>query len=380
MSVGKSGPSEEALLAGVRAGDVAAFETVYRRHVGAVRGGLAAGAGGADLPPWLDLEVFRMLLERIDELPSGVAFGSTLESLASELASAGTSALAKRPAGPRPKRRVDPAADVERRLRAALELRLAVLRRGPVCERFAAHRDAGELVEAARHAASCATCGADRSTSAGAPARVLFVSGAGAGRAVEVHDRLCVGRECGGVDEAQRLVVEDPEVSRSHFEIVVEPDGGQATVKDTSRNGTLLDGAPLEPGRRAVLKHGALLRAGAVELRFEAGGDGGEHGLGETLDVAEAVGLVSAARGAAAGDATLDALGQRERQVLTLVARGASDEAIADQLTASVSAVEADTRNAFAKLGVAGTADERRRVRAVIADLGGADGEPAPAQ
>jgi DNA-binding NarL/FixJ family response regulator len=66
----------------------------------------------------------------------------------------------------------------------------------------------------------------------------------------------------------------------------------------------------------------------------------------------------------------LDDLTDRERAVLSLVAEGRSNRAIANQLYLSPRAVERHVQAVFQKLGLADSADDNRRVLAVLALLG----------
>ncbi|WP_028852342.1 response regulator transcription factor [Thermocrispum municipale] len=65
----------------------------------------------------------------------------------------------------------------------------------------------------------------------------------------------------------------------------------------------------------------------------------------------------------------LDQLTPRERDVLELMAQGLSNSAIATKLVVSHGAVEKHIGNIFAKLGLDGSSDEHRRVRAVLTYL-----------
>jgi DNA-binding NarL/FixJ family response regulator len=65
----------------------------------------------------------------------------------------------------------------------------------------------------------------------------------------------------------------------------------------------------------------------------------------------------------------LDTLTERERDVLTLMAEGRSNRAIAAQLYMSPKTVETHVGVIFAKLGLALAADDHRRVLAVLAFL-----------
>ncbi len=65
----------------------------------------------------------------------------------------------------------------------------------------------------------------------------------------------------------------------------------------------------------------------------------------------------------------IDVLTPREREVLGLMAQGLTNVAIAKSLTVSDGAVEKHVGNIFAKLGLEPSAEEHRRVRAVLTFL-----------
>jgi DNA-binding NarL/FixJ family response regulator len=66
----------------------------------------------------------------------------------------------------------------------------------------------------------------------------------------------------------------------------------------------------------------------------------------------------------------IDALSERERDILTLMAEGRSNAAIAGALFVTEKAVSKHTNNIFAKLDLPQAPDDNRRVRAVLAWLG----------
>ena len=66
----------------------------------------------------------------------------------------------------------------------------------------------------------------------------------------------------------------------------------------------------------------------------------------------------------------LDELTERERSVLTLIAEGRSNRAIAKQLYLSPRAVERHVQGIFQKLSLPDSEDTNRRVLAVLALLG----------
>jgi DNA-binding NarL/FixJ family response regulator len=66
----------------------------------------------------------------------------------------------------------------------------------------------------------------------------------------------------------------------------------------------------------------------------------------------------------------LDELTERERGVLSLIAEGRSNRAIAKQLFLSPRAIERHVQAIFQKLRLPGSEDDNRRVLAVLALLG----------
>jgi len=72
-------------------------------------------------------------------------------------------------------------------------------------------------------------------------------------------------------------------------------------------------------------------------------------------------------------------LTERELEVLRLMALGDSNRAIAERLVVSLRTVEGHSRNILTKLLIPDTADDNRRVKAVLAYLralgGGADAD-----
>ncbi|MBV8966672.1 MAG: FHA domain-containing protein, partial [Mycobacteriaceae bacterium] len=85
-----------------------------------------------------------------------------------------------------------------------------------------------------------------------------------------IFDQLFVGRECVGISEPRRLVIPDPEISRTHLEIRLDPASDQAFIIDTSSNGTLLNGARLERAVPLRIRPGDDILIGDVELTFHS--------------------------------------------------------------------------------------------------------------
>jgi DNA-binding NarL/FixJ family response regulator len=130
---------------------------------------------------------------------------------------------------------------------------------------------------------------------------------------------------------------------------------------------------------------------GYVLALFESGSDGRAYLLKERVhDLQE---LTAALRAVSSGGSVIDpkivdvlvaarelaALSSRERAVLAEMAQGKSNVAIADSMQLSKRAVEKHTHAIFAKLGLTGSAEISRRVKAALLFLAGADRRDPPA-
>ena len=89
---------------------------------------------------------------------------------------------------------------------------------------------------------------------------------------------------------------------------------------------------------------------------------------GTALD-REVVAELMSARRAERGDGALDALTPREHEVLTLMAEGRTNAAIARELVVTAGAVEKHISNLFGKLDLPASDDDHRRVLAVLTFL-----------
>jgi len=69
------------------------------------------------------------------------------------------------------------------------------------------------------------------------------------------------------------------------------------------------------------------------------------------------------------GRSPLDALTERERYVLALMAEGRSNQAIRDRLSLNDKTIETHVHNIVGKLELPATADDHRRVLAVLSYL-----------
>jgi class 3 adenylate cyclase len=93
---------------------------------------------------------------------------------------------------------------------------------------------------------------------------VVVASGSPQERAVRVDGRLFVGRECAGVDEAHRLLVEEAAVSRDHAEIRLL--AREVSLVDRSTNGTRVNGRLIERDEWHPLHDGDVVAVGSAEL------------------------------------------------------------------------------------------------------------------
>jgi adenylate cyclase len=98
---------------------------------------------------------------------------------------------------------------------------------------------------------------------------VLALDGPGE-RPAPVYDWLAVGRECAGVDERHRLLIDDPAVSRTHLELRLDVDLDQAWLTDLSTNGTRLNGQRIQRSVPVRIRPGDRVRLGPAELEFRS--------------------------------------------------------------------------------------------------------------
>ncbi len=85
-----------------------------------------------------------------------------------------------------------------------------------------------------------------------------------------VYDWVVVGRECAGVEERHRLLIEHPAISRMHLEVRLDFEGDQAWLTDHSTNGTRLNGKRIERSIPVTIKPGDRIRLGQAELQFRS--------------------------------------------------------------------------------------------------------------
>lgn len=126
------------------------------------------------------------------------------------------------------------------------------------------------------------------------PARLIVTrDGAEAGW-TPVYDWVAVGRECAGVDERHRLLIDDPAISRTHLQLRLDLDLDEAWLTDHSTNGTRLNGQRIERSIPVRIKPGDRVRLGQAELefqswRFTAAEGTGEPGVGRDRKTAREI-------------------------------------------------------------------------------------------
>jgi adenylate cyclase len=87
-------------------------------------------------------------------------------------------------------------------------------------------------------------------------------------QSIPVFDHLFVGRECSGIDDEHRFLIDDGSVSRTHVELHLDRAQNCAWLTDRSTNGTRLNGARMERSVPVQIMPGDLVEVGPVEFQF----------------------------------------------------------------------------------------------------------------
>ncbi len=87
-------------------------------------------------------------------------------------------------------------------------------------------------------------------------------------QSIPIHDHLFVGRECNGIDNEHRYLIEDDRVSRSHMELRLDRAQNQAWLIDRSTNGTKLNGTRIERSVPVQILPGDLVEVGSFQFQF----------------------------------------------------------------------------------------------------------------
>lgn len=84
---------------------------------------------------------------------------------------------------------------------------------------------------------------------------------------LRVEDRVFLGRVCAGAPLGKRMVIDDVNVSRDHAVVTLR--AGQLFIRDTSRNGTRVNGVRISPGVEQRLCRGDVIQIGAWQVTVE---------------------------------------------------------------------------------------------------------------
>lgn len=87
-------------------------------------------------------------------------------------------------------------------------------------------------------------------------------------QSIPIPDDLFVGRECSGIDNEHRFLIDDISVSRTHAEVHLDAGQNQAWLVDRSTNGTWLNGARMERSVPVQIMPGDRVQIGPVEFQF----------------------------------------------------------------------------------------------------------------
>lgn len=89
----------------------------------------------------------------------------------------------------------------------------------------------------------------------------------GATQVLQVQDRVFLGRVCAGAPHDKRIVIDDANVSRDHAVVTLQTD--QLFIRDTSRNGTRVNGVRISPGVEQRLCRGDVIHIGSWQISVE---------------------------------------------------------------------------------------------------------------
>jgi class 3 adenylate cyclase len=88
-------------------------------------------------------------------------------------------------------------------------------------------------------------------------------------RVVPITGRLFVGRTCAGASASPHLLLDDPAISRDHFELRVDQADGVVLV-DRSTNGTRVNGRKVQRDEPLPLTDGDFVEVGTIRLSFRS--------------------------------------------------------------------------------------------------------------
>jgi len=88
-------------------------------------------------------------------------------------------------------------------------------------------------------------------------------------RVVPIIGRLFVGRASAGASASPHLLLDDPAISRAHFELHVDPADGVVLV-DRSTNGTRVNGRRVQREESLSLTDGDFVEVGTIRMSFRS--------------------------------------------------------------------------------------------------------------
>jgi class 3 adenylate cyclase len=88
-------------------------------------------------------------------------------------------------------------------------------------------------------------------------------------RVVPIIGRLFVGRTSAGANGSPHLLLDDPAISRDHFELRVDPTDG-VVLLDRSTNGTRVNGRRVQRDEPLSLTDGDFVEVGTIRLSFRS--------------------------------------------------------------------------------------------------------------
>jgi class 3 adenylate cyclase len=111
----------------------------------------------------------------------------------------------------------------------------------------------------------------------------------GTGGGVLLEDRVFVGRTCRGVDENRRILIRDANVSRDHA--VVTRFGNKLFIRDSSRNGTRVNGVRLTGGTDQPLYNGDRIDIGPYRINVVVDNSDADQTLDDDTFVTQTISL-----------------------------------------------------------------------------------------
>jgi class 3 adenylate cyclase len=181
---------------------------------------------------------------------------------------------------------------------------------------------------------------------------LVLSEGGSNNRVVPIIGRLLVGRKSGGKSAPSQLLLDDPAVSREHFELRADPVDG-VVLLDRSTNGTRVNGHKVGRDEPLPLNDGDFLEVGTIRMSFRSL----EAGDRISDDVRAAVRLIDYAHVATVvGDVVgYTALAERDGEDVTAAAADELFAALAELLAAhGAAASHRDGDSLFAAWAVTG--------------------------